>query len=217
MDTGALIDGLILYLCFIPVLTLHEFAHAWMASKCGDDTARSLGRVSVNPVVHICPVGTVLLPLMIIMLSASGGGAFARFLIGWGKPVPVNINNLRHRRVDDTLVAMAGPVMNILLVIPLLLLVKLGDVLNARILVEAGTNVAVISLFLCFFNLLPIPPLDGSHLVKNAVGMSDELYWRLSRFGIVAVIIALQFPVVKNVIAGLTFGTLTTMARVMNL
>lgn len=217
MDTRALIDGLILYLCFIPVLTLHEFAHAWMASKCGDDTAKQLGRVSINPIVHICPIGTVLLPMLVIFLSASGGGALAKFLIGWGKPVPVNINNLRHRRVDDTLVAMAGPVMNILLVIPLLLLVKLGDVMNIEVLKQTGINIAVVSLFLCFFNLLPVPPLDGSHLVKNAIGMSDELYWRLSQFGFIAVIILIQFPFVTALLQTLTFGTLGFMANAMRL
>src|SRR6266567_3481071 len=116
MDQKALFDGLVTYVCFIPILTFHEFAHAWVASKCGDDTARLQGRVSLNPLVHIDPIGTVVLPLVAVFLGASGSG-LGRFIIGWGKPVPVNIANLRHRRRDDTLVALAGPAINVLLAV----------------------------------------------------------------------------------------------------
>ena len=109
MELDRIINGLIGYLCLIILLTFHEFAHAWVAWKCGDDTARLQGRVSLNPIVHMELIGTVVLPLVIIFFGAP--------LIGWGKPVPVNINNLYHRRRDDTLVAMAGPLMNLLLAV----------------------------------------------------------------------------------------------------
>src|SRR5476649_2787998 len=85
MDSHQITDGLISYLLLVALLTFHEFAHAWMASKCGDDTARLQGRVSLNPLVHIDPIGTVLLPLIMIFASPSVG----RFLVGWAKPVPL--------------------------------------------------------------------------------------------------------------------------------
>src|SRR5436189_4534831 len=98
MDPRALVDGLIMYLGLLVLLTFHEFGHAWMAWKCGDDTAHSLGRVSLNPLVHIDPIGTVLIPLLALIPGLGG------FLIGWAKPVPVNPNNLRNPRLDDILV-----------------------------------------------------------------------------------------------------------------
>src|SRR5437588_3749933 len=95
MDPKVVIDGLIMYLGLLVLLTFHEFGHAWMAWKCGDDTARLQGRVSLNPLVHIDPIGTVVMPLLMIFLSTSGSG-LGNFLIGWAKPVPVNPNNLRN-------------------------------------------------------------------------------------------------------------------------
>ena len=93
MDSRLLVDGLLMYLGLIVLLTFHEFGHAWMAWKCGDDTAKSLGRVSLNPIVHMDLIGTVALPLLMIFLPGAG-----RFLIGWAKPVPVNPHNLRNPR-----------------------------------------------------------------------------------------------------------------------
>src|ERR1051325_9265295 len=162
MDTNALLHGLVLYLCFIPILTFHEFAHAWVAWKCGDPTARDLGRVTLNPIAHIDAIGTVVLPLLAVTLGAAGSG-LASFIIGWGKPVPVNIANLRHRRRDDTLVALAGPAMNVVLAIVVMAIARLalapgGEASNK--IAEAGVTLATLSLFLCFFNLLPVQPLD---------------------------------------------------------
>src|SRR5512142_1854871 len=108
MDPRLLIDGLIMYLGLIVLLTFHEFGHAWMAWKCGDDTARLQGRVSLNPLVNIDPIGTVLMPLLMIFLSPSLG----RFLVGWAKPVPVNPYNLKNGKMDDIMVTLAGPWMN---------------------------------------------------------------------------------------------------------
>ncbi len=210
MDQKALFDGLVMYLCFIPILTFHEWAHAWVAWKCGDDTARLQGRVSLNPIVHIDPIGTILLPLLAIFLGASGSG-LSRFIIGWGKPVPVNLYNLRHPRRDDTLVALAGPAMNVVLAFVVLGLGKLGALAGSRLTVEMSVQLAQISLFLCFFNLLPIPPLDGSHVVKNFIGMKDETYWRLCQFGFIAVILVIQIEFVRKALAVATVGTLLVM------
>src|SRR3989440_12712950 len=100
MDVRVILDGLLIYLGLVILLPFHEFGHAWLAWKCGDDTARSRGRVSLTPLVHIDPIGTVVMPLLMIFLSMSGS-SLSRFIVGWAKPVPVNIVNLRNPKVDD--------------------------------------------------------------------------------------------------------------------
>src|SRR6202789_370979 len=115
-------DGLIQYLMLVALLTFHEFGHAWTAWKCGDDTARLQGRVSLNPLVHIDPIGTVLLPLLMIFMP----GSIGRVMIGWAKPVPVNPYNLHRKNVDDVLVTMAGPGMNLLLAVLLVAAARAG-------------------------------------------------------------------------------------------
>jgi Zn-dependent protease len=209
LNHGALLDGLLMYLCFIPVLTFHEFAHAWVAWKRGDDTAYRLGRVSLNPVVHMELIGTVVLPLLVVFLHASGGGALARFIIGWGKPVPVDLRNLYRPRLDDTLVALAGPAMNVALAVVFLAVGKLGVLGESKLVFQIAEQLAILSLFLCFFNLLPIPPLDGSHVLKNVIGMSDETYARLCQFGFIAVIVVIQLDFVRRLlgmVTGVTYG-----------
>jgi Zn-dependent protease len=186
------IDGLIYYLGLIVLLTFHEYGHAWMASKCGDDTAKDRGRCSLNPIVHIDPIGTVLMPLMMIFLSPTVG----RFLIGWAKPVPVNSSNLRNPKLDDILISMAGPWMNLLLAVVFMGLAKIGLIAGSESLATLLAQIARLSLLLCFFNLIPIPPLDGSHVLRVISGMSQETYLRFARFGFIAVIIAIQLPFV---------------------
>lgn len=216
MDERALLNGIIVYLCFIPVITFHEFAHAWMASKCGDDTARDLGRVSLNPLVHMEFIGTVVLPLVAVFLAASGSG-LANFVIGWGRPVPVNINNLKNPRLDDTLIALAGPAMNIILAVIIMAGVKIGVIGAWPMLTEMCVSLVQINLILCFFNLLPIPPLDGSHVLKNAIGMSFETYWRLCQFGFIIVLVALQLKPVRIALAVATDVSLGLIMRIYGL
>ena len=206
MGSQVIVEGLLLYIGLIVLLTFHEFGHAWMASKCGDDTAKSQGRCSLNPLVHIDPIGTVVLPLLMIFLSLSGSGA-ARFLIGWAKPVPVNLYNLRNPRIDDILVSMAGPWMNLFLAIALMGLARVGVLLGSQSMVELCASMARLSLLLCFFNLIPIPPLDGSHVLRNLIGMSYETYWKLARFGFIAVILVLQIPFVRVLLGTVTNGS----------
>ena len=198
-----IIDGLIMYLGLVVLLTFHEFGHAWMASKCGDDTARLQGRCSLNPIVHIDPIGTVVLPLLMIYLSMSGSAA-AGFLIGWAKPVPVNPFNLRNPRLDDILVTMAGPWMNLLLAVGLMGLARVSLLAHSSNLAVFCISTAQLSLLLCFFNLIPIPPLDGSHVVRSLIGMSYETYWQIARFGFIAVILVLQVPGVGKTLRWVT-------------
>lgn len=204
MDSDRIIDGLIFYIMLVVLLTFHEFAHAWVAHKCGDDTARLQGRLSLNPVVHIDPIGTVLLPLLMIFISPSA----SRFLIGWAKPVPINLHNLRNPFRDDILIALAGPAMNLLLAVVLVGLARAAFFFGSAEVILQLVQAASLSLLLCFFNLIPIPPLDGSHVLRNFIGMSWETYWNLCRFGFIAVIIVLNIPGVRPVLSAVTDGTL---------
>lgn len=216
METQALINLLLTYICLLIVITFHEFAHAWVAWKCGDPTAKALGRVSLNPLVHMDPIGTVALPLLALFLVAADS-RLAGFIIGWGKPVPVNPFNLSRRRLHDNLISAAGPAMNVVLAFGAVILAKLLVLAGQGPLAEFAVLLAIISLFLCFFNLLPIPPLDGSHLLKNAIGMSDERYYMLCRYGFLIVILVIQIPFVRQAIHFATFGTLGIMGSLVGL
>jgi Zn-dependent protease len=191
-----LVDGLILYLGLLVLLTFHEFGHAWMAWKSGDDTARLQGRVSLNPIVHMDLLGTVILPLAMILLSLSGSG-LSRFLVGWAKPVPVNLSNLGNPRVDDVLVTLAGPWMNLMLAVALVGLARVGLAAHANGVVVVCLDLARLSLLLCFFNLIPIPPLDGSQVARTLLGLSYETYARIARYGFFILIVVLQIPAVR--------------------
>ena len=197
-------DGLIFYLELVVLLTFHEFAHAWAAWKLGDDTARLQGRLSLNPLVHIDPIGTVMLPLIMIFASPSVG----RFLVGWAKPVPFNPGNLNHRWRDEMLIAMAGPAMNVILAVALVAFARVAVMFGSDVAVDLLLQMASLSLVLCFFNLIPIPPLDGSHVLRNLSGMSYETYFNFSRFGFIAIILVLQIPLVREILGVLVGGTM---------
>lgn len=223
MDVSLLLNGLLFYLCFIPVLTFHEFAHAWVAMKCGDDTAKNLGRVSLNPIVHMELIGTVVLPLLGIYLSIANS-ALAGFIIGWGKPVPVDPSNLRNPRRDDTLIALAGPGINLVLAFLLMgvakiaVMIKAGGALQVgEVLLNMSFMLVTVNLVLAFFNLLPIPPLDGSHVLKNAINMSYETYYRLAQYGFIAVIVVINIPGVTGLLRSVTRGTTLLFARLYGL
>ena len=209
MDSNVIADGLIQYLMLVALLTFHEYGHAWTAWKCGDDTARLQGRVSLNPLVHIDPIGTVALPLLMIFLSPSIG----RFLIGWAKPVPVNPYNFNKPKRDDILVTMAGPAMNLILAVGLVALARVGIAAHSEPMIDCGLRGAALSLILCFFNLIPIPPLDGSHVLRVLTGMTHEAYANFARYGFIIIIIVLQIPVVRAALGFVTYGTLGLLAQ----
>jgi Zn-dependent protease len=162
-------------------LSVHEAAHAWTASRLGDQTARMLGRVSLNPIDHIDPIGTLLLPALMIFGPLFGFGLFGGFLFGWAKPVPIISRNFRNYKRDDMLVSLAGPVSNLLLAF--LAFLGLAAVLITERHMPAASNPSTntqalyllcsiglqLNLTLCIFNLIPIPPLDGSHLLRNVL------------------------------------------------
>lgn len=207
MDPNHIIDGLIFYIGLVVLLTFHEFAHAWVAWLCGDDTARLQGRLSLNPVVHIDPIGTVVFPLLMIF-SPIGG-----LLIGWAKPVPINLANLRHPVRDDVLIAMAGPAMNLVLAVVLVALARVIFFFGSVDMAQQVLQMASLSLLLCFFNLIPIPPLDGSHVLRNFIGMSWETYWNLCRYGIIGVWLVIRIPFVRETLAAVMNGTMGFLMR----
>ena len=159
MELSSILIG---FAIVIVALTIHEAAHAWTADQLGDPTARLLGRVSLNPLVHIDPIGTVLLPLLAMF---SGWP-----ILGWAKPVPVNISRLRHHRRDFMIVAAAGPISNLLQafiiagVFRMLYEPSAADLLPAILKHAVSTN-----LILAFFNLIPIPPLDGGNVLAGLI------------------------------------------------
>jgi Zn-dependent protease len=209
MDSNQIADGLIQYLMLVGLLTFHEFGHAWTALKCGDDTARLQGRVSLNPVVHIDLIGTVALPLIMIFLPGVG-----HFLIGWAKPVPVNPYNLGQPKRDEILVTMAGPGMNLLLAIGLVALAKAGLIFHSLPFAQYCVQSAALSLLLCFFNLIPVPPLDGSHVLRVATDMSHETYAKFARFGFIIVIVLINVPLVRTLLGNITYGMLDLLLRI---
>lgn len=153
-------EKLVLFIKFIPVfllsITIHEFAHAFSAKKFGDSTAEQQGRYSLNPVKHIDPIGSLVLPFLSFFSGA--------FLIGWAKPVPVNPNNFRNPLRDNAIVSFAGPLSNFLIAIIFFSIFILMQN-NQPALADIFYYGTVFNIFLFCFNLLPIPPLDGSHIL----------------------------------------------------
>lgn len=151
-----------LLIYIIPLLfaiTLHEAAHGWLASKLGDHTARMMGRVTLDPTKHIDPIGTIAIPL-VLLLSSSG------FIFGWAKPVPINFNALRNGKNGMIWVALAGPGANIMMAICWLFVMIIAIKMNITVLIEMGRVGILVNCVLAVFNLLPIPPLDGSRVIS---------------------------------------------------
>jgi Zn-dependent protease len=193
-------DTLILFLVAVPSIILHEIAHGVVALACGDDTAKRAGRLTLNPLRHIDPLGTIVLPAV---LALSGLGAF-----GYAKPVPVNPARMRHPRNDAVVVTLAGPATNVALAglsiavlrladpagVALIRLLAAQDSLGAYPILPLGTRIlfllGLLNVILAVFNAIPIPPLDGSVLIERLLPRSALPGWyQFRRYAIIGLVL----------------------------
>lgn len=192
----------------LPVLfaiTVHEVAHGWVAKKLGDPTAEMLGRLTLNPIKHIDPIGTVVLPLLMLWM----GG----FVFGWAKPVPITWENLKHPKRDIALVAIAGPGANLIMALIWALVMKLAILFMpvspwaARPMLLMGAAGVMINLILMALNLLPIPPLDGGRILTGI--LPGPWAWRLSRiepYGILILLALLMTGILGQILGPIVSG-----------
>ncbi|MDW8067276.1 MAG: site-2 protease family protein [Aquificaceae bacterium] len=181
---------------------LHEYAHGWMAYKMGDSTAKEYGRLTLNPIPHIDPLGTILLPGLLILVGSP-------ILFGWAKPVPINPLRFRNLRVGTFFVSIAGIGMNFFLALLFALLYRLItqgylDFLGESVLLPLALFSAksvLVNLVLAFFNAIPIPPLDGSRAVMSFFSVKYwELFYRFEMFGFLAITLLLFTGVLGRII-----------------
>lgn len=176
-------------------IILHEVAHGWVAYYLGDPTAKYAGRLTLNPIAHVDLWGTIIIPFLLLI---SGTG----FLFGWAKPVPVNYFNLRGGKYGPVAVALAGPLMNLLITIIFGLLVRISPVGTA--LPYLFFTISLLSAFLMFFNLIPIPPLDGSKVLYLFLENRPEVKMFLERYSLFILIAILLFA--GNLLSSLIVG-----------
>ena len=210
VDIANLIQTVALYA--LPVLfaiTLHEAAHGYVARHFGDNTAWMLGRITLNPIKHIDPVGTILMPLL-LYFATSGA-----FLFGYAKPVPVRFGNLRNPKRDMVWVALAGPASNLLqaLLWGALLYVLVGAGLTERFFIEMCRAGMLVNVVMFAFNLFPLPPLDGGRILVGLLPWRQaELVSRVEPWGFFIVMALVIVGVVSNLwlrpVMGLTYGLL---------
>lgn len=201
--TPRIVEILYQMIAFLFAISVHESAHAWTASRCGDPTARMLGRVSLNPIRHIDPIGTIVMPLVAAVTGIP--------LLGWAKPTPVDPRNFRNPMLDDILTSVAGPVSNFIVATGALLLlggISLSSASGHALIMGlvGGDNGAssdsvlapgalllfelmIINIVLAVFNLIPVPPLDGSHVLRHFLSEPVRMvYDRIGIFGLLALV-----------------------------
>jgi Zn-dependent protease len=177
LNPEQLIPSLVIYMVVLLLaISAHEAAHAWMSYKFGDDTARLLGRITLNPVAHIDPIGTLLIPIVMFIFGHIGGPYAAIPLIGWGKPTPVNPLRWRNKDLANVMVSIAGILANVLIAIiaftifKVLLITRVDEHLSESTQEPIGlflSYLLIMNISLAVFNLLPFPPLDGSKILDT--------------------------------------------------
>lgn len=190
MDELTLVQRIVVWI--LPVIfaiTVHEVAHGWMAKRYGDKTADQQGRLSLNPLKHIDPVGTIIIPGLLLI-------TFTGFIFGWAKPVPVDARNFKNPKKAMMMVALAGPLSNLLMAIGWALLARVGVSIEMEFislpLIYSGVAGITINLVLALINMLPIPPLDGSRILSGL--LPDYWAWRfnqLERWGFLILLVLL--------------------------
>lgn len=210
-----LIAHLLIYLVvWLFAVSAHEAAHAWMSLQFGDDTAEKLGRVTLNPIPHIDPIGTLLLPIVGFLISYSPGLAGIP-LIMWGKPTPVNPLRWRNKEVANVMVSGAGIMFNLLIAIVATIIIKVcseygifteqnivGTMMEPIYKILMGT--IFLNVGLAVFNLLPFPPLDGSKILQTFLPQSYEPYFEfLENYGFIILLLLVQLGVINFLVAPL--------------
>ena len=200
MDELTLVQRIVVWI--LPVvfaITGHEVAHGWVAKKLGDNTAADQGRLTLNPLKHIDILGTLIIPGLLLL-------TFTGFVFGWAKPVPVDPRAFKKPRQAMAIVAVAGPLANLLMAVIWALLARLGVLLEVEYisfpLIYSGVAGISINLVLALINLLPIPPLDGSRILSGV--LPDYWAWqynRLERFGFIFLLILLATDVLQYILA----------------
>lgn len=208
MDFAMIIEKISIWA--LPVLLaiiLHEVAHGWVAERLGDNTARWMGRLTLNPLKHIDPIGTILIPIALIVIGSP-------FLFGYAKPVPVNFRNLRRPKQDMVLVALAGPATNLLLALlsTALLIVAVHLPAAAHWVAQPLSLMCqasiIINMVLCIFNLLPLPPLDGGRVAVGLLpGPASYSLSRLEPYGFIIIVALLATGVLQTIIGPLVLGS----------
>ncbi len=168
---------------FIFAVIIHEVAHGWAAYRLGDPTAKYLGRLTLNPISHIDPIGTVVLPILLMIMNSP-------VVFGWAKPVPINFLALRNPKKDIIYVGLAGPLANIIFAFILAALFRLFAVMHSPVLAELVFSSIVINLFLAAFNLIPLPPLDGSRILFGLLPARLAVrYMSIEKYGFIILFI----------------------------
>ncbi len=187
LTMGELRNGAIFYIIFIASLCVREYAHAWMVDRLGDPNPAAQGRVSMNPMVHMDLIGSVIFPLVCIFIFKGN------FVFGWGAMLIPNSSFFENRRRGEVLAALAGPFANFVL---LLLASVIGGLVHRfdPSTVELYERILIVNVLLIFLNIIPIPPRDGGVLLKHAVRMSEETYLRIAQWGFLFWIAVILIP-----------------------